>query len=526
MSLVLVVAAALTPYRVCGYSGLRLPAVLPAGRGSELVLDAAADSALVEESAEKLAGSAAALARSGGKRTDHGARQVAVTATKNASAQDQLYLVPPADMTKTNASAQDQLTPSADMTETNAATQAATPAKQLPAFVPVVKDVHRWSVTAMLGLASSRMEQLTQWHGDIFRDAVQELERIEIFAKRSRYDWIVFLSFVAGMFALDRFCLSGYVQTGGMGTHLVVLALWVSLAGIYACAVWQMCGTDTVFQWFSGYLLEWLLSVDNLFVFHVIFQNFATPEKLIHKALFWGILGAVVFRMLFFMLLHQLLGMHNVFRYVFGGLLIWSGIQAAMDTGDAEDDPTKSPLVAMLRRVIGPRLYDNYDGGRIFTKTTGVWCATLMVPVIFCLEVTDILFAVDSVTAKVAQIPDQFMNFSSSVFAMFGLRAMFFLINDAVHYFETMKYGLCFILVFIGIELAFSDYVQLPASSVCILLISVFLVCAGSSAIQQRRARFAAEEAAKEEGKNPAAAALHDGESGQAEVLERAGVGP
>jgi tellurite resistance protein TerC len=322
---------------------------------------------------------------------------------------------------------------------------------------------------------------LMQWHGDIFGE-VRDIVRVHLFEGKEALDWWSFIVIVVALFLIDYCVLQQVCLNGTLAQHCAMLLFWVFVGVAFAFFVYMRHGGDLVWQWCSGYLLEWLLSMDNLFVFHLIFSSYATPDRLVHKALFVGILGAIFFRMLFFVLLHNLLHMHRYLRYVFGGILVYSGVQAAVDD-DEENDPSQTKAVIWLKRLLGDRLQESYDlpEGNLFILKNGKWCVTLMVPVIFCLEITDLLFAVDSVSAKVAQIPDQFMNYSSSVLAMFGTRALFFLINDIIHIFSLMKYGLCFILVFIGVELMFSDYVQLPASSVTIMLVSVFMVSATAS---------------------------------------------
>lgn len=272
-------------------------------------------------------------------------------------------------------------------------------------------------------------------------------------------------------------------------SHLCVLAFWVATAAVFNAIVFMRQGEYLGFEWLNGYALEWLLSMDNLFVFHLIFQIYNTPKPLLHKALFLGILGAAVFRMAFFMAISSLLHLVHWVRFVFGVLLIYSGIQAARDNDD-EQDVSTTQAVSFLKSCLGSRLLTTYDlhTKSLFVMQDGKLCCTLLVPVIFCLELTDIVFAIDSVSAKVAQIPNYYIAYSSSVLAIFGLRAMFFIIRDLVDYFDMLKYGLCFILVFIGVELMVSDYVKLPAQVVCVVILSVFLVCVASSKLLKSKA--------------------------------------
>jgi tellurite resistance protein TerC len=257
--------------------------------------------------------------------------------------------------------------------------------------------------------------------------------------------------------------------------------LWVVIALIFNGIVWSRKGRTAAFEWATGYLLEWMLSMDNLFVFHLVFQTYKTPEKQIHKAVFVGIIGAVVMRMLFFMVVSTLLRLFGWFRWPFGALLIYSGIEAARSEDDEDEDISDRRLIRSLKWCLGSRLHEDYDPDGeacfIWDKESGKLKVTILVMVITCLEFADILFALDSVSAKIAQIPDQYIAFSSSVIAMYGLRAMFFIIQDLVHMFELLKYGLCLILIFIGVELMFAKYLHLASSTVCILIVGIFVVC-------------------------------------------------
>merc|ERR1719421_301847 len=228
--------------------------------------------------------------------------------------------------------------------------------------------------------------------------------------------------------------------------------------------------------------------MDNIFVFHLVFKLYKTPDALHPKALFWGVFGAVLFRMLFFVALNALLEIMHLCRYAFGLFLIFSGWQA-LKADDDDDDLAGSWPVRFLSWLLNDRLlpYPHYDmEGRLWVRTSkeasqAVIRFSMLLPVIVCLELTDILFAVDSVSAKVGQIPDQFVAYSSSVFAIFGLRSLFFIMEDLVKALRFLKYGLCFILVFIGGELILADFIELPATLVCIVLLAVFAVCGALS---------------------------------------------
>jgi len=271
---------------------------------------------------------------------------------------------------------------------------------------------------------------------------------------------------------------------GTLSWHSFIIVCWVAIAGAFNALIWTSMGAHSAVMWATGYILEWMLSMDNLFVMHLIFTAYQTPQGQIHKAVFVGILGAILMRMAFFMVLTELLELFGWLRFPFGLLLIWSGIEAARAEDEDNIDVQGTYLVRILKWILGDRLRESYDEtGRVFVQdeVTGKTQVSLLMVVIVFVEVTDIIFAVDSVSAKVAQLPDSYVAFSSSVLAMFGLRAMFFVVQDLVEIFSLLKYGLCVILVFIGTELVFSKFIHLASKTVCILILTVFAVCIAGS---------------------------------------------
>jgi tellurite resistance protein TerC len=276
--------------------------------------------------------------------------------------------------------------------------------------------------------------------------------------------------------------------------HGVILGCWVVAAGLFNLLVLTRMGEQHAVMWTAGYVLEWMLSMDNLFVFHLIFRAYRTPANQVHKAIFVGIIGAILLRMLFFMVLSELLSFFGWMRWPFGALLIWSGFETARSSDDDGADVKDTRLIRFLKWVLGDRLRESYDkNGRMFVQDakTGRVQVTLLFIVVACVELTDIVFALDSVSAKVAQLPDSYVAFSSSVLAMFGLRAMFFIVKDLVDMFSMLKYGLCLILVFIGAELMFSKFIRVASSTVCITIVAVFVVCIAASYTTHNNQAFA-----------------------------------
>lgn len=327
------------------------------------------------------------------------------------------------------------------------------------------------------------VESAQTWHKDIFDDPLARQSISGTFYSVPQSEWIILTITVIVLIALDFFVLRHFNAEGSRSGHIMILGFWVAVGMAYNCGIWYRQGGDNGILWCCGYCLEWLLSMDNLFVFHLIFQTYATPKALLHKALFFGIVGSILSRILFFQAITALLGMVKWVRIIMGLLLIYSGVQAVREE-EEEENVQSSVVVSCLKWCLGSRLTDTYDseGHGIF-----IWepklRATLLLPVIVLLEFTDIIFAMDSVSAKVAQIPNFYISYSSSVLAVFGLRAMFFILKDLVDSLFLMKYGLCFILIFIGVELILSDFLELPAQVVCVIILSVIVVCAAGSLV-------------------------------------------
>lgn len=314
-------------------------------------------------------------------------------------------------------------------------------------------------------------------------------EGVNFFTAAPARDWVILAVASAVLCFLDVVLLQRFPDT--FRVHICCIFFWIAVAVGYDMIVWNRMGKQKAIEWISGYVLEWMLSMDNLFVFHLIFKTYKTPANQIHKAVFVGVIGAVVMRLVFFMVVSTLLRLSRWIRFPFGILLIYSGVQAARGDDD-EEDVQDTMMIRGLKWCLGRRFTGSYDeeGHAMF-----VWDGeqglqvTLLLMVIFCLEATDILFAVDSVSAKVAQIPDQYVAFSSSVIAMYGLRAMFFVVEDLVEAFDLLQYGLCLILVFIGLELMFARYLHLASSTVCIMILSVFIICIVGSQVKKKFAK-------------------------------------
>eukprot|EP00440_Ansanella_granifera_P038124 gb/GFBE01041362.1/.p1 GENE.gb/GFBE01041362.1/~~gb/GFBE01041362.1/.p1 ORF type:complete len:433 (+),score=105.33 gb/GFBE01041362.1/:1-1299(+) len=349
------------------------------------------------------------------------------------------------------------------------------------------------SSSALLRQSRVAMTSALRWSLDVFgedEDIISGAKNDSLLLSTwSTGEKVSVCAAVVLMATFDHFVLQRF-GTVGLRSHLLLVAFWVAIGMIWSVVIWHRKGNVAGIEWTSGYALEWLLSMDNLFVFHLIFRLHGAPKDVMHKALFCGIVGAVASRLLFFSIVGLLLQFISAFRFIFGAFLIWSAVQALQE-GEETDESSLSDIapVRLLRRCLGSRLLDSYgEEARVVVCKDDKLHFTLLLPLIVSLEFTDVVFALDSVSAKAAQIPDYWICCSSSIVAMFGLRAMFFVVKDLVDYFDLLKYGLCFILAFIGIELMIADFVQLPPQVVLVVILAVFIISIAGSAIRQKDA--------------------------------------
>jgi len=225
----------------------------------------------------------------------------------------------------------------------------------------------------------------------------------------------------------------------------------------------------------TGYLIEQSLSVDNIFVIVMIFSYFRIPKQYEHRVLFWGILGALVMRAIFIGFGSLLIQKMSWILYVFGAFLIFTGGKMAVKRDDEFDD--QNLILRIARRYL--RVSSEYDGQRFFTVRNGQRLATPLLPVLLVVEMTDLIFAVDSIPAIFAVTTDAFLVYTSNIFAILGLRSMYFLLSGIVHRFVYLQYGLAVILVFVGSKMVAADFVHVPtlvSLGVIILALGVSIV--------------------------------------------------
>jgi tellurite resistance protein TerC len=240
---------------------------------------------------------------------------------------------------------------------------------------------------------------------------------------------------------------------------LVWTSVWVGLALVFAGGLAVFAGHQAALTFLTGYVIEESLSVDNIFVIVLIFQYFAVPAQYQHRVLFWGILGALVMRGLFIGLGAALLAKFEWIIYIFGALLVVTGIRMAVK-GDEEFDGEQNPVVKFVRKIIP--LTDGYRGKHFFSVENGKRHATPLLLVLMLVEATDLIFAVDSIPAIFGITRDPFIVFTSNIFAVMGLRSLFFLLAHVVTKFHLLKYGLAFILTFVGAKMLLESWIHIP----------------------------------------------------------------
>jgi tellurite resistance protein TerC len=286
--------------------------------------------------------------------------------------------------------------------------------------------------------------------------------------------WIGFGLFVATMIALDLGVFHRTPHTISTREALVWTGVWVTLALSFSGGLYLWSGPQPALEFLTGYVIEEALSVDNIFVFIVIFSALGVPGALQHRVLIWGVLGAVVLRGACILLGTALIERFHVLIYVFGGVLIAMGIKLLVQP-DAEPHPERNPLFRLFRRFV-PTVSD-FRGTAFTVRENGKLFATPLLLVLFAICITDVVFAADSIPAIFAVTTDPFVVFTSNMFAIFGLRSLYFALSGMMDNFRYLKYGLALVLLFVGAKMLLEEVVAIP---IVVSLGVVVLLLAGS----------------------------------------------
>jgi tellurite resistance protein TerC len=271
--------------------------------------------------------------------------------------------------------------------------------------------------------------------------------------------WVGFTAFVLTMLVLDLGVFHRKAHEVRIREALGWTAFWVSLALVFNAGVYVFFGPERALEFLTGYLIEKALSVDNIFVFIVIFSAFSVPAKFQHRALFWGILGALVMRAIFIVFGAALLQRFHWISYVFGAFLVFTGIKLMVQQG-TQVDPRQNPLFRLFSRVV-PSI-DEYRGGHFTVVEGGKRYATPLLLVLVAIEATDIVFAVDSIPAIFAVTGDPFIVYTSNIFAILGLRALYFALAGIMGKFTYLNVGLSLVLSFVGVKMLIAGVFKIP----------------------------------------------------------------
>jgi tellurite resistance protein TerC len=272
--------------------------------------------------------------------------------------------------------------------------------------------------------------------------------------------WVGFNLFVAVMLILDLGIFHRNSHTVSFREAIRGSAMWIGLALVFAVVVYFWHGRAATLEFITGYVIELSLSVDNLFVFLLIFRFFKVPGEQQHKVLFWGILGALVMRGLFILVGVNLMRRFEWIAYFFGALLIYSGIKL-FTQGEMEIHPENNPVLKIFRRIMP--VTDDYEGGKFFVKRTRRYATPLLV-VLLVVETTDLVFAVDSIPAILAITLDAFIVYTSNVFAILGLRSMYFALAGMMQLFHYLHYGLSIVLILVGAKMIAGHFYSIPTA--------------------------------------------------------------
>jgi len=296
--------------------------------------------------------------------------------------------------------------------------------------------------------------------------------------------WVVFNIFVLGMLALDLGVFHREAHVIKIKEALVWSAVWVTLALLFNLGIYFWRGPETALEFLTGYLIEKSLSVDNIFVFLLIFSYFGVPSLHQHKILFWGILGALIMRAVFIATGVTLIEKFHWIMYIFGAFLILTGIRMALQK-DRKINPERNPLLRLFRRWVP--VTEDYVEGRFFAKRAKRYLATPLFIVLLVIETTDVIFAVDSIPAILAITLDPFIVYTSNVFAILGLRALYFAVAGIMGLFHHLHYGLSAVLVFVGIKMLLADLYKIPVSIALSVVGGILLISVMGSVFDKKK---------------------------------------
>ena len=285
--------------------------------------------------------------------------------------------------------------------------------------------------------------------------------------------WIGFNAFVLIMLALDLGVFHKKTHEVKVKEALIWTAVWIALAMVFNAGIFHFFGKEKGVEFLTGYVIEKSLSVDNIFVFIMVFSYFQIPTKYQHKVLFWGVLGALLMRAIFIFAGVALISKFHWIIYIFGGFLIFTGFKMLFQE-DKPIEPEKNPLIKLVRKILP--VSNELHGDKFIIKQGAKTIATPLLLVLVLIEFTDLIFAVDSIPAILAISKDPFIVYTSNVFAIMGLRSLYFALSGITQYFVYLKYGLAAILIFVGTKMSIVDFYKAPVLLSLLIIVTILAI--------------------------------------------------
>jgi tellurite resistance protein TerC len=289
------------------------------------------------------------------------------------------------------------------------------------------------------------------------------LQLLSVIDAMPLWAWVTFFTFITAMLALDLGVFQRETHVVSMKEALIWCGVWVTLALSFGALLWQWRGAEPAQQFLAGYLIELCLSVDNVFVFILVFAYFKVEPRYQHRVLFWGIIGAVLMRAVFIIVGVEVIERFHWVLYIFGAFLVYTGIKMALPSKEAEVDPEHNFTVKLFRRFYPVAPHN--DRGHFFTIHNGRRMATPLFIVLLVIETTDLVFALDSLPAVLSITKDSFIALTSNIFAILGLRSLYFALSGIMGLFRFLKVGLSVILVFIGVKMLIEHWMKITTGT-------------------------------------------------------------
>lgn len=296
--------------------------------------------------------------------------------------------------------------------------------------------------------------------------------------------WVGFIAFLLISIAIDLGLTRKKEGALSFKDAAARVGVWVALAGIFAIGVWYYLGAHKALEFTTGYVIELSLSIDNVFIIAIIFNYFSVPLQYQHRVLFWGIVGALVMRGVMIAIGSTLIKEFSWIIYIFGAFLIITGIKLALQRAE-HYDPGKNPVVRLARKFL--RITDGFEGKKFWIKRNGKWFATPLFLVLLLVEVTDLVFAVDSIPAIFAITLDPFIVFTANAFAIICLRSMYFLLAGLITKFYYLKLGLAVLLVFVGIKMMLVEIYHIPTILSLAIVVGILGTAAFASVLRAKK---------------------------------------